>query len=303
MSTDTHDTAPRSTNGTRRARRLLAFAPAVLAVITLAACGNSGTSTATANPANPTPTASAGAGAGAGANASQQIPGVSGLVAAIAGKTLQVQGASTQTAVTYNTKTRFTATIAGSAADVKVGSCVTVTEPTSTAASSPTTSTPATKVTAGRVSVTAAVNGSCVRGGGFGGGFGGARPSGSPTFTPTPRASDAPGAGQGRRAGGFGGTSGKVTSVSGSSFVVASTGFGQAATTTSVTVTTSPTTTFTTTQTATSTAVATRKCVTALGTADSTGALTATSISVRPAENGACTTRARGARPNAGTNG
>jgi hypothetical protein len=302
MIIDTRESAPRPTAGTRHLRRLLAAAPAVLAVITLAACGNSGTSTASANPA---PAASTGV--GNGANGARQIPGVSGLVAAISGKTLQVQGENTQTAVTYNAKTTFTDTVTGSAADVKVGSCVMVQEPASTAAPTPQTNTPVTKVSADRVSITAAVKGSCERTG-FPGGLGrrfggnGTRPSGPPTATPL--ANGAPGAGG--RAGGFprfGGTSGKVTSVTSGGFVVESTGFGQSATTTSVAVTTSASTTFTTTVGSTSKAVATGTCVTALGKTDSTGALTATSISVRAAENGACTLGLRGARPNGGTNG
>lgn len=302
MSIETHDSVPRSASGGRHLRRLVTIAPAVLAVITLAACGNSGTSTTAANPAPSAPTATTGA--GAGPNGAPRIPGVSGLVAAISGKTLQVQGTSSQTAVTYNGKTTFTATVAGSPADVEVGSCVTVQEPTSTASPTrSTTSTPATKVTAGRVSITAAVKGSCVSAGFGGGGFGnGTRPSGVPI--PTPSVSGD--AGPDNRAGGFrsfGGTSGKVTAVTGSGFVVESAGFGQAATTTAVTVTTSSTTTFSRTVTATSKAIATGKCVTALGKTDSTGAVTATSISVRAAENGTCTSGPLGARPNGGPNG
>ena len=102
-------------------------------------------------------------------------------------------------------------------------------------------------------------------------------------------------------------TFGKVTAVSGSGFTVAAETFaGRPAgggsapatpsgtptfTTRPVTVTTSSATTYTTTKAATSSAVAVGKCVSARGATDNTGAVTATSIAVTPAVNGACSLR------------
>src|SRR5471032_1356462 len=91
--------------------RIAPGAAACCAVLILSACG-SGTSAPAAAPQSPT-TASPSVGAGGGAGgAARAFPGATGLLAQIDGTTLQVQGADTQTAVTYTAATTFTDTVA-----------------------------------------------------------------------------------------------------------------------------------------------------------------------------------------------
>jgi hypothetical protein len=266
---------------------LRAVVPALFAVALLGGC-NSGSDSSTAGPA-------------AGNAPGNAIPGASGLLAAIDGTTLQVQNDSTQTTVTYGASTTFTDSVAATAADVKVGMCVTARPPTTSGTPAAGGATDA--VTAVSVQLVAPVNGSCT-----GGAFGapaGARPSGSPRVRPsgTPRPD-----GSGRPGGTRIGATGKIASVTGSSFVVERTmppgGDTSATPPTPITVTTTSTTTYAKTVAAKATALVTGKCVTAIGKADDAGAIAATSISVRAAENGTCTAEF-GRRPgaNGGTNG
>jgi Domain of unknown function (DUF5666) len=288
---------------------------AALLVFAVSACGGSSTPSAT------TPTAAAqqqsqSAGPGFGAGGGQGFPGASGKVAAISGTTLQVQSAQTgQVAVTYTAKTTFTEAVKASGTAVKVGTCVNV---RSTPSQSTTTATTG-PVTAASVQLSNPVNGECgVRGGGgfggfggggFGGAAGGTRPSGAPT--------GAPGAGRGQR-GGFGGArpvSGRVTAVDGSTITVAAVSFGggrgaggtasPAATpsTSPVQVTTSSTTTYTKTVSAAAKDLAVGQCVTAIGKASDTGAVTATVIASQPAVNGECSTGFGAGRQGAGSGG
>jgi hypothetical protein len=101
------------------------------------------------------------------------------------------------------------------------------------------------------------------------------------------------------------GANGLVTAVSGGTVTIASTtpqgdgasgttSSGAAPTTTDVTVTTTSSTTLTKAQPATATALVVGACVTALGTADTTGAVAATALTLRPQVNGACSTGGRG---------
>lgn len=271
---------------------------AALLLLAVSACGGSAGASGTT-----TPTTGAQQNQSAQPGTGQGPPGASGKVAAISGKTLQVQSAqSGQVAVTYTAKTTFTDQVKASATAVKVGSCVLVRSSVgqggTAAASSP--------VAAASVALTEAVNGGCGArggpggGGGFGpgagaGGGGGTRPSGAPT--------GAPGAGRG---GGFSGArpvSGLVTAVSGSSFTVESVSFGAGPgagaaggtaspgatpTTSPVTVTTTAATTYTKTVSASSKDLSVGQCVTAIGSANDTGAVTATVIASQPAVNGEC---------------
>ncbi|MCW2726058.1 MAG: hypothetical protein JWN35_2979 [Frankiales bacterium] len=248
---------------------------ALLGLLGTAACGSSGSATATAPGAAATPGAQA-----QGQGGPPRAPGVSGLVAAIEGSTLQVQDTSAQTAVVYTAATAITATVPGTVSDVTVGVCATVRGAASGGAS------PATSLTATSVTLSRPVNGSCTAG--FGGTGGPGRPGG------TPPSGASPGAGARGRAAGGGGA-GKVTAVNGGTFTLASIGFGAqgstgGSSTTPLVVGTTPTTTFSTQQRATSASLKTGECVTARGAADSSGTVTATSIAVRPAVNGACTT-------------
>ncbi|WP_116950029.1 hypothetical protein [Jiangella endophytica] len=216
------------------------------------------------------------------------LPGAFGVVAANDGTTLQVQGTSGQVAVTWTDATAITSTVAGSVADLVAGACVLV----QSEGGAPEIA----EVTATSVAVTQpAEDGSCdAFGGGFGGGFpggGGGRPTAPPDGAPTDRPSRAPG-GEGDLA--FGGrTSGVVTEVSGDMFTVEVTIPGRGTETAEpspglVTVTTSAATTWTTEAVAGPEALVEGSCVFASGEADTTGAVTAASIAVSPAVDGAC---------------
>ncbi|HVU73786.1 MAG TPA: hypothetical protein VHE83_12555 [Mycobacteriales bacterium] len=286
---------------------------AAVALIAAAGCGNGSKANNTASTGGSTTTGNSTtgtAGGGATDGFGGRGGGASGLLAEIDGKTLQVQSTSSQTAVTYTGTTTFTTQQAATAADVKVGVCVTVrpVDTGSTATTAPSTDTNG-PIDAAAVTITApGSDGTCGFGGGNGGTFrGGAFPSGafpSRRFGGGAFPSGAPG---GRRFGGFGAT-GKVTAVSATGFTVASitprfrangstaptavpTAAPTAVSTTPVTVVTSSTTTYTEDVKATAAALKVGTCVRARGAADSsTGTVTATSIAITPATNGSCDT-------------
>lgn len=222
-------------------------------------------------------------------------PGASGKIEAITGSTAQVQNTqlNQQVAVTWNASTTFSQEVATSRSEVKVGSCVVVTAPSTTASAStaPSTAAPTmpTAITAASVRITQATDGTCTAGGGRPGTGDGQRPAGQPggQFTGAPGGQN-PGEGNGQRRGGFRsfGAFGKVTAVSASGFTVQSDFGGQA---TSATVTTTGSTTYMTNGTATSAAVEMGACMQAQGTADSTGAVTATHIAISQPVDGSCT--------------
>jgi hypothetical protein len=207
---------------------------------------------------------------------------------------MQVQSQqSGQVAVTWTTSTRFTRTVAAAPTVAKVGSCVTVRPVADGTAAAP--ATPATAVTAESVDVTAAVDGSCdqVRVGGPG--APGGRPSGAPSTFPT--GATPGGRGPGVNGGGIGGqrpVSGRVTAVAGGTLTVAPVAFGAGAGSTAtpstapVTVSITSTTTWTRTVPGAARNLAVGQCVTALGTPDDTGAVTASAVASRPATNGQC---------------
>lgn len=173
-------------------------------------------------------------------------------------------------------------------------------------------------VTAGTVRITQATKGSCDVGfgGGFGGHFGGhfrgngssgsgAVPSGAPGAVPSGAPSGAPGGlpsgvpgGRGgfRGGAGFGGgfgATGKVTAVTTTGFTVSERTFDPSnpsatPTTHAVRVTVSGATTYTTTEKAAGSALKVGTCVTAIGKANDTGAVTASRIQVSDPTNGSC---------------
>lgn len=296
----------------------------VAVVLLVAACGGGGSAT---SPTSSSSATTQGAASGEGSSRQARLPAASGLVAAVDGTTLQVQGNNTQTAVSYTSRTTFTAQVAAVPADVVVGACVAVRSETAPGTPSSTGAAESTQpVAADSVTITPAVDGECAGGfgrggaGGLPGGAGpgappgGAVPSGGPSGTRTGRPTEGA---MGGRPGGFGGAFGKVTATGASGFTVTSTvverpaGTGTASPGSSptgqvrvVTVTTSARTTYTKTVPTTAKAAAVGTCVTAEGTADDTGAIAATSVAVRPAENGSCTQGfARGAAPTGATNG
>lgn len=200
----------------------------------------------------------------ADAAAPRDFPGANGEIAAIDGRTLQVQSPMTgQVAVTWTDATTFTAQVAASAADLAVGSCVMVQgegEDTVAAAS---------------VRITPATDGSCEP---SGGGprvqlDGDARPAAPPSGVP------------GRVM--MGGAFGRVSTVSDTGFTVETTMPGEESPTTRQ-VTTSAATTWTTTRETDSAALAVGKCVVAQGDKDDTGAVTAKTVAVSDKVEGSC---------------
>jgi hypothetical protein len=275
-----------------RRRILLAASPVAVVAVLLTGCGASAKS-------SPTTSNSASAQASSG---QRRFPGASGELVAMSGSTLQVQNTSSQTTVSYSASTTFTKTVAASASAVAVGLCATA-RPAATPSSSPSPSgsgsTRPTAFTAATVLLTAPVNGDC----GFGrAGQGGQRPSGLPSRSTSdgngqpPSAGAAASGGRGLRGGAGFGATGKIISVTGTSFVVENSrpprASGQPGSTTpattDVTVSTTPTTTFRQTVKASSSALSIGSCVTAMGRADDTGAIAATSIAVQPKMNGTC---------------
>jgi hypothetical protein len=270
----------------RQPVRSLTLAPvAVLCgLLLLAGCSSTGS---TAAPETK-PSAGARAESRGGMGGAADPGRVAGEIAAVEGTTLQIQDGSTQTAVTYTSRTTFTAQVTGSVSDVGKGDCVVV--------FSSSTDQNASTVTATSVSVSESVDGTCAAG--FGGGTGG-RPSGAPSGPPsadggTPSA--APGGGQPGGApsagvpGGGRPQSGTVTAISGDSLTVAVSQPGSTDTT-AVTVTTTDKTTVTMTEASKATAAKTGVCATVDGKADDTGAVTATTISLRDAGTDGCTVR------------
>jgi len=306
------------------AKQLLLAVALLCAAVVLTACGG-GKSAATGTIGSEAPSrGQSGQGNGQG-NGQRQFPGASGELAAISGNTLQVQSTTAQTAVTYTSATKITDVVAATVADVKVGVCVqarpVVNAPASgdggDAAGS---GAPTGPITAMSVEISSPVNGECgvgaafpgAGGGGFGAGVGGglgdARPSGSRSFDGSPRPRPSGSADGTRRGGVFGrvGANGQVTSVSANGFVVKVTRFAgnragsdpsaaspsapsasPSRTSQLITVTTTSATTYTRNGPATASAFKVGLCVTALGKADDTGAIAATSIALRPKGNSA----------------
>jgi hypothetical protein len=267
-------------------RRIPALAGLGLAALAVTACGSAGASSgSTAVPAasaSPTP-----------ATAPAAAPGAAGTVAAVSGSTMEVQNpASGQVTVTFTSSTPITETVTAAAKDVTVGSCVTVVgQPPASGAAART-------VTATIVIVSSPVNGNCTGGFRFGGGPRGNFPPGArPTFSPRPRPSGSRGA---FGPGAFGGASGKVTSLSASGFVVQGRSRGAnasgapaspaAGAVTSTTVTISAATTYQKEVSARPSALKVGECVTAIGMANSIGAVAARTIRItQPGPNGCAT--------------
>jgi hypothetical protein len=172
------------------------------------------------------------------------------------------------------------------ASSIKAGDCV-------VAVATSGTSSTAAAFTAGTVSVSAPTGGSCGGGGGRNGRFPGtgARPSGFPTGTGRPSGFPS-GAGGNRNGAGFAAlASGAVVSVSGDTLVVAARDMRSGSNTpatTNKTVTLGSATRITTDQAATASAVRVGRCATARGSADSTGAVTATSVAITEPVDGQC---------------
>ncbi|GAA1543408.1 DUF5666 domain-containing protein [Nocardioides humi] len=256
-------------------------AGAALAVL-LTGCGDDEPATV-ASGTEGAPNAADGGGPGGadGAGGPGGMPGTFGQIAAVDGNVLQVRSQDAgQTAVTVTDSTTVTDQVAGTLADVEVGTCVVVrTDDTGTSTD---------EVAATSVSVSAGADG-CTGGfgggpggGGAGGGGGGERPSGMPTDLPTDLPTDRPSGmpDGGGRPGGLG-VMGEVTAVTDAGFVVE----GRDG---DVTVTVGAATTYTHQVDADATALTQGRCVRVQGDADDAGAVTATAIQVSDAVDDQC---------------
>jgi hypothetical protein len=252
------------------------LAGAGIVVLAVTACGGAGSA---ATPAATIASSAAPSSSPAPTGAQAAFPGTVGTAAAVSGSSLEVQNpTSGQVTVTFSATTAITETVTVTSKNLTVGSCVTVVgQPSATGSATR-------SVTATSVTISAPVKGNCTAAGGFGGfGRGGGTSSPRPSFSPRPRPSGSRTAFGG---GGFGGANGKVTTVSASGFVVQ--GRNPAAgTDTSITVTTTATTKYLKTVTAGPSALKVGQCITAVGTANSIGAVAARSIRIsQPGPNG-----------------
>ncbi len=266
-----------------------ALAGAALA-LGLGACGSATGSAAAAGSTATGSGSGAPAARGGGFDGGGQLPGASGLIAAVSGTTLQVQDSTQQTAVTYTSSTRITDQVRTTAAALKVGDCVTARP----ARSSATATTRPTTIEAATVQVIPSTNGSCVFGGN---GVAGNRPVRVPTGIPTPSGTRT--FGGNRTFGGFG-AYGTVASLGSGSFTMAEStrpsSTGSSPPPRTIVVTYAATTVFETTRPVTAAAIKVGECARALGTMDDTGAIAATSLALSPATNGSCRTGFGGRR-------
>lgn len=226
-------------------RQASATGAGLIAALAVAISGCGTTNTPTAGQPTGTPTSAPVVAAGRG--------GATGMVAAVTASDVQVQNPQVgQVRVTFTPSTTFIKAVAATAEDLLIGSCALAmgTPQPAGAAAGPL---PATSVL---------ISPPTEDGGCPAGGFGG--PS--------------RGAHRGRGAT----ASGRITSVSGSSFVI-----GLSASNTARSVTTTQATTFTKTATTDKSALAVGQCMTAVGPSDDTGTVAATSISIhQPGPNG-----------------
>jgi hypothetical protein len=270
-----------------------------VAVLLLAGCGGGGSSTSDTAAAATAPSATSGAQGGA---AGRGGPAASGEIAAVSGKTLQVQNTSSQTAVTWSASTTFTKSVK---ATLAAGDCVTAIGTPGTAdtltASSVRVLSSGGNCTFDRAGRPGGVDGTprARPSGGFGGGGRGGTPSsGAPGGGTGP--SGAPGGG-GRDVGTAFGT---VTSVSGSTVLMSGTlrsggrfGGSPGATPTpsatpsasAITVTLGSSASVLATAKATGADAKVGTCATATGKTDSTGTVAATAIALSPKGANGCT--------------
>ncbi len=272
--------------------------------LVLAGCGGSGAAPA---PVGASTTGAARVNGGTGGGVGGRPPGVTGLIAAVEGTTLQVQSSTEQTAVTYTKSTKITGQVATTASALAVGDCV-MARPATTGgaaangatppsgATAPTAPAAPTTVAAGTVQIISTGQASCAAGrGDFAGGRGaGTPPSGAPTDRPTRT-----GTGEGRPGGGgFGGFGGfgaigTVASLGKDTFTITEAAGPQATASSSsprtVTVTYTGTTRFMASKAVPARAIKEGGCVTAIGPTDDVGTVAATSLSLSPAVAGQCT--------------
>lgn len=244
---------------TPRLTRFAILAVTGATALSVAACGSSNqssptststsTSTVTSTTASPAP-------------APQGEAKVSGLIASVAGNSIQVtKDDNSNAAVNFTATTKVTEVSPATLSDVTQGSCVTVRPTKEIQSGQP--------ATAASIRVSPSVNGACPP----------AKQSGQGSTTTPPSGSPSPAPAQPKP------LRGSVASVTGNTITVAGTDASGNSTQTPVTV--DDQTKYSNMTTATPDAIAAGKCLTARGTMDN-GTLQATSINVRAAKDGKC---------------
>jgi hypothetical protein len=221
-------------------------------MLSVAACG-------TSNKANPAQSATPTSSAATPTQAPAQGQKVAGLIASVAGDTIQVTQQQGTATVDFTPSTKVSEVASAGLPDVTAGSCVTV---------RPTRDNPqgGGAVTAASVRVSQAVDGKCPQAKQP---PAGSTPPPGPSGTPSPKNP---------------GIQGTVASVAGNTITINGT---DTAGTPQTTVTVSDKTRYTKEAAANSQAIAQGKCITAQGT-EGSGALQATTIRLQPAADGKC---------------
>lgn len=264
-----------------RSRRIVMTTAVIGCGLVLAACSSSGASSTTTS----TGGSSRPPGSGSGGFGGRQLPGASGTIASVSGSTMEVQGSSSQTTVSFTSSTTISQRVSGSASSVVAGVCVSAFgKPTS--GSSTSNNRFGQPVTASSVTVSQPTSGKCSSGFGGGAAGGGGFPGGGQAPQGTPPSSLPQGRRPSGQFGSFGAASGLVTAVNGSSVTVQESN-PQTGSTSSVTVTLTGSTSYSEVQSATTSALVVGQCARAFGSSDSTGAIAAQSITVSsPSSNG-----------------
>jgi len=245
-----------------RPTRFAVLAVTGAAALSIAACGSSNTSSPTTSPSS----------AASSPTTSQTTPSapangqarVSGLIASVSGNAVQVtQNENGNATVDFTPSTKINEVVPAALTDVTTGSCVTV-QPGHEESQG------GQPVTAATVRVRAAADGKCPQA------KAGAPGSGPGSTTPAPSGSPA------KRSA----MQGTVASVAGNTINITSTDASGNTAQTAVTV--NDKTKYTKQASATSQAVSAGKCIAAWGTKDGGGTLQATTLDLRPANDGKC---------------
>ena len=245
-----------------RPTRFAVLAVTGAAALSIAACGSSNTSSPTTSPSSAasSPTTSQTT-TPAPANGQARV---SGLIASVSGNAVQVtQNENGNATVDFTPSTKINEVVPAALSDVTTGSCVTV-QPGHEESQG------GQPVTAATVRVRAAADGKCPQA------KAGAPGSGPGSTTPAPSGSPA------KRSA----MQGTVASVAGNTINITSTDASGNTAQTAVTV--NDKTKYTKQASATSQAVSAGKCIAAWGTKDGSGTMQATTLDLRPANDGKC---------------
>jgi Domain of unknown function (DUF5666) len=253
-----------------RLNRVAILAVTGATALSLAACNSTSNPPSATSSAGTTAASPGTSGTTATAPSSTAPPSgeahVSGLIASVSGNSAQVTQKGGNTTVNFTGSTKVTEVSAAALTDVTPGSCVSIRSAHGSHDGKP--------ITAATVRVSQAVDGKCPTG---------KEPAPDSTTTPSSSPSPSPtSTPPGKRSD----VAGTVASVSGNTINVTSTDANGNPSQTAVTV--DDKTKYTKRAPADTQAIAQGKCLTAKGTKDSGGALQATTINLRPANNGKC---------------